>query len=205
MKTPKLEEIISRLQTARDELEKEIERLLEGKQKQFHYTLRRGKVIFDRNVRKLHRRQRTGSLAYILRAPIGALLSAPVIYGMVVPLFLLDITISFYQAVCFRIYGIPRVKRNDYIVIDRHRLPYLNWVQKFNCIYCGYGNGLMAYAQEIIARTEQFWCPIKHAIRAKGVHHREIKFFDYGDAERWAEEVCEVRCDWDNQDKHPQA
>jgi hypothetical protein len=30
-----------------------------------------------------------------------------------------------------------------------------------NCVYCGYFNGLIAYVQEIAARTEQFWLPHK--------------------------------------------
>jgi hypothetical protein len=58
------------------------------------------------------------------------------------------------------------------VVIDRHRLGYLNPVQKLNCVFCGYGNGVIAYAREITARTEQYWCPIKHALKVKGSHDR---------------------------------
>lgn len=49
-------------------------------------------------------------------------------------------------------------------------LSYLNAIEKLNCVYCGYGNGVIAYGREIIARTEQFWCPIKHASKAAGEH-----------------------------------
>ncbi len=47
----------------------------------------------------------------------------------------MDVTISLYQAVCFPIYGIPKVKRQDYIVFDRQYLQYLNLIEKINCAY----------------------------------------------------------------------
>ena len=31
-------------------------------------------------------------------------------------------------------------------------------------------------------RTEQYWCPIKHAVRLKTRHSRYQHFVDYGDA-----------------------
>lgn len=199
----KFDELLDRLRRTREELETEIERLLQAKREQFNYTLQRGKVIFDRNVVRLHRQQRTGSLRYIFKAPIATLLTSPIIYGMVFPLMLLDLTISLYQHICFRVYRIPLVVRKDYIVLDRHRLPYLNTIQKINCVYCGYGNGLLAYAREVIARTEQYWCPIKHALRARGIHDREQKFFDYGDADTWRNRLETVRCDWEEADNSP--
>jgi hypothetical protein len=193
----KLDELLDRLRKTRGEVEAEIEQLLEVKRAQFNYTLQRGRVVFDRNIKALQRERRIGSIRYILAAPIGHILSAPVVYGMIVPLALLDLTVTLYQHICFRIYKVPRVVRSEYLIIDRHRLPYLNTIQKINCVYCGYGNGLLAYAREIIARTEQYWCPIKHARRARGLHDREQKFFDYGDADAWRNELQKVRCDWD--------
>lgn len=194
----RLDDLLDRLKKTRDELETEIDRLLEGKRERFSYTLQRGKVIFDRNVSRLQRKQRIGSLRYIFSAPWLTILTSPIIYGMVIPLALLDLTITIYQHVCFRVYKVPRVIRSEYVVIDRHKLPYLNTIQKINCVYCGYGNGLIAYAREVIARTEQFWCPIKHAVRVKGLHDREQKFLDYGDAEAWRNELQKVRCDWED-------
>ncbi|ALO47529.1 hypothetical protein [Pseudohongiella spirulinae] len=194
----RLDDLLDRLKKTRDELEAEIDRLLEGKRKQFSYTLQRGKVIFDRNVSKLQKKQRVGSLRYIFSAPWLTILTSPIIYGMLIPLALLDLTITIYQHICFRVYKVPRVVRSEYVVIDRHKLPYLNTIQKINCVYCGYGNGLIAYAREVIARTEQFWCPIKHAVRVKGLHDREQKFLDYGDAEAWRNELQKVRCDWED-------
>jgi hypothetical protein len=43
------------------------------------------------------------------------------------------------------------------MIFDRTHLAYLNLVEKINCAYCSYGNGLAAYLREIAARTEQYW------------------------------------------------
>jgi hypothetical protein len=108
----------------------------------------------------------------------------------------MDATISLYQAICFPIYGIPTVKRGDYIVFDRQYLHYLNLIEKINCAYCSYVNGLFAYLQEIAGRTEQFWCPIKHAKHIKTLHSRYQKFAGYGDAKTYRSNVEEIRRDF---------
>lgn len=201
-----LNEILSRINAAQKELEAELDRLLQEKREQFHYSLRRGKVVFELNVRRLQRTQRISGWQYVRRAPASAILTSPFIYGMLVPIAFMDLSITVYQHICFRVYGIPLVKRNDYIVIDRHRLAYLNIIQSFNCVYCGYGNGLIEYAREVIARTEQFWCPIKHARRNKDPHHRVKKFFDYGDVDAFRNGLKKIRLDWEedtSSDKGP--
>lgn len=195
-----LDELLQRLRTVQRELEQEIERLLAEKRRQFRYNFLRGKVVFEHSLKRLQRKQRMVSWRYLWNAPFSFILSAPVIYGMIVPLVLLDLTITCYQHICFRIYRIPRICRGDYIVIDRHHLAYLNMIQKFNCVYCEYANGLIAYAREIVARTEQFWCPIKHAKKVKGAHERALKFFDYGDAQAWRDQLKHIRQDWSDTD-----
>ncbi len=80
--------------------------------------------------------------------------------------------------------------------MDRHALGYLNIIEKINCVYCGYFNGLMAYIQEVAARTEQYWCPIKHARRVGYTHNRYKYFFDYGDGEGYRKKLEEVRRDF---------
>ncbi|MGB0467114.1 MAG: hypothetical protein ACPGF7_06195 [Pontibacterium sp.] len=112
-------------------------------------------------------------------------LSAPFIYGMIVPMVFFDLCLTVYQLICFRLYRMPRVRRRDYLVFDRHRLAYLNAFQKINCTYCAYGNGLIAYAREISARTEQYWCPIKHAQKVADPHGHYHNFVRFGDAEAY--------------------
>jgi hypothetical protein len=199
MQAKTLEDILERLRIAQLDLEREVERLLSEKREEFHYTLHRGKVVFERSVRPLQRRQRTGLWRFLRQAPLAYILSAPVIYGMVIPLVILDLSITVFQHLCFRVYGIPRVCRGDYLVIDRHHLDYLNAIEKLNCVYCGYANGLMAYAREITARTEQYWCPIKHAQRTLDAHRRAEKHFDYGDVDGWRAGLKQLRRDWDDE------
>lgn len=123
-----------------------------------------------------------GLLRYVLSGSAATALTAPIIYSLAIPVVLLDVWVSAYQAICFRAWGIRRVRRRDYFVVDRHRLPYLNALQKVNCVYCGYVNGLFAYVGEVAARTEQYWCPIAHSRRPRGAHPRSRTFAPYGDA-----------------------
>ena len=121
------------------------------------------------------------------------LITGPIIYCMIVPLMLLDVCVSLYQWICFSIYGITRVRRGDYIVLDRHHLGYLNFIQIFHCAYCEYGNGRMGYMTEILARTEEYFCPIKHAHQILGTHARYNRFLDYGDAADYEKKLEEFR------------
>jgi hypothetical protein len=120
-------------------------------------------------------------------------LCAPVIYSLIVPFVLLDLCVTVYQAICFPVYGIPKVPRKDYIVVDRIRLGYLNGLEKLNCAYCGYRNGLLAYMVEIASRTEQYWCPIKHSRRLKGTHRHYLEFVDFGDAQAYHDKLADLR------------
>lgn len=130
---------------------------------------------------------------YIRRGNPRYALTAPIIYGMIVPALIMDFCVTIYQATCFPIYGIPKVNREEFIVIDRHRLSYLNALQKLNCIYCAYYNGLIAYVREIASKTEQFWCPIRHARRVRGVHRRYWHFLRYGDGRKLKERWMKLR------------
>jgi hypothetical protein len=121
------------------------------------------------------------------------LVSIPFIYFMIIPLAFLDLTISIYQMVCFRLYNIPQVKRSEHFIIDRQLLSNLNGIQKFNCIYCGYGNGVVSYAREILSRTEQYWCPIKHAKNIHSASARYRAFLEYGDTENYSDKISEYR------------
>lgn len=189
----KAEEIRGRLQRMETELAAELERLLERNRKRFRYTVRAGRVRFEKGVRALHRSYRTGVIAYVRGAPVSYLLTAPLTYSLFVPLFFADVWVTLFQQVCFRIYGIKLVRRRDYIVFDRQLLGYLNAVEKLNCVYCSYGNGLIAYIREVAARTEQYWCPIKHARRTHDIHQRHEAFFDYGDADAYHSDLPKIR------------
>src|SRR5688500_16133577 len=100
------------------------------------------------------------SSAWSVRGVITATTTLPVIYALLIPFVLLDVGVQIYQWLIFPLLGITRVRRRDYFVLDRHRLPYLDVLQKANCLYCGYATGVLVFVREVTARTEQFWCPI---------------------------------------------
>jgi hypothetical protein len=175
------------------ELEAELDAEIGKRLAQLNVGLEKGRAIFGQEVLRRHRELKRGVAAYILNAHPLVIVTAPIIYSVIVPLLLLDLFVTVYQLVCFPVYGIPKVKRRDYFVFDRGYLAYLNAVEKLNCAYCSYGNGLVAYTREIFARTEQYWCPIKHARRVIGVHARYLKFDDYGDAENYQRRLEQLR------------
>ena len=129
-----------------------------------------------------HRLHKIGSWQHLRRTRWLVILSSPLIYACVLPFLLVDASVAVYQFVCFPIYGIPKVPRKDYLVFDRGVLAYLNTVEKVGCIYCSYANGLLGLITEIASRTEQHFCPIKHAHRLATTPSRYSKYLPYGDA-----------------------
>lgn len=139
------------------------------------------------------KRYKVGLVKFLLDSKPLMILTAPVIYSGWIPFLLLDLFVTTYQAICFPVYGIPKARRSDFLVFGRERLPYLNLIEKFNCLYCSYGNGVIAYAREVAARTEQYWCPIKYARRIQAAHDRYPEFFDYGDAQAYKKGLDRLR------------
>jgi hypothetical protein len=162
------------------------------------YEIRDNVIRFKSEIASRHRGQMTGLLKYLREARLKHVLTAPIIWLCLMPTIFMDIIVSLYQTVCFPIYGIPKVKRADYVVIDHHYLQYLNIIEKLNCVYCGYFNGVIAYVREIGARTEQYWCPIKHAQQLKDPHPRYVKFFEYGDSDQFIKEADKLREDFED-------
>ncbi|MFV5213425.1 hypothetical protein ACLIIZ_06825 [Azonexus caeni] len=187
----RIDELLARIAALQDELEGEYRNTREE-------WARRKADLADEFARQ-QRRYKTGLFRFLIRSRLLVILTAPVIYAGWVPFLLMDLFVSVYQAVCFPIYRIPRVRRADYIVFDRADLPYLNIIEKFNCFYCSYGNGVAAYTREVAARTEQYWCPIKHARRVKAAHDHYPKFFDYGDAEAFQQGLNRLRRQYDDE------
>ena len=173
------EKILTSIRELQDELDEEFAR----RRAAFRYGFENGRVVFEAEMRRRHREMRVRLSTFLRRTRPLTVITAPVIYSLIVPFVLLDLFVTLYQAICFPAYGIDKVRRADFIRVDRHHLAYLNALQKLNCVYCGYCNGLIGYVQEVAGRTEAYWCPIKHAARV-GTHHAYYaQFVDYGDAE----------------------
>jgi len=190
----KLEQLIARIK----ELERELRQELHQKQQAFRYRIERDTVRFEEVVKERHRKLIKRLYRYLFDASLLNILTVPIIWGCLLPALFLDLTVTLFQAICFPVYGIPKVKRKQHIIIDRHALGYLNLIEKINCVYCSYFNGLISYVREIAARTEQYWCPIKHARRVSSIHSRYRYFFDYGDGENYRQKLEEVRRAFDD-------
>ena len=130
---------------------------------------------------------------YLKNARWQVVASSPFIYLCLIPFLLLDLFMSIYQSVCFPIYDIPKVHRNEFMIFDRARLPYLNALERLNCVYCSYANGVIAYTAEIAGRTEQHWCPIRHSETPPILHSRYRNFLPYGDSQAYRNRVEDVR------------
>jgi hypothetical protein len=187
--TDKFEELSQRMR----ELEKELAQEARKREIEFRYQLHEKRIRFTEEAKAVHRKFVVGVPRFLQKSRLAVTLTAPVIWMCFFPIVLTDLIGTLYQAICFPIYGIPKVRRSDYLAFDRHFLGYLNAIEKLNCEYCAYANGILGYFTEIAARTEQYWCPIKHARCLKCVHSRYGKFLPFGDAEAYRGRLEEVR------------
>lgn len=90
---------------------------------------------------------------------------APIIYVMFIPIVFFDLATTVYQAICFRAYGIPRVARRKHVRLFSRGRKMITLLDRFNCAYCTYANGVVAYARAVLIETEKYWCPIKYQAR----------------------------------------
>ena len=188
----------------------EIEKLEKTLEEELHHvkddailSIKDGKISFTKDILKIHLSLRKQILKTIFESNFLFVLSSPIIYSMVIPAFVLDVFCCFFQAICFPIYHIPKVSRKDFIRMDRHKLAYLNGIEKFNCDFCAYFNGTLAFAREIGSRTEQYWCPIRHALATKGTHARYHRFLEFGDAEAYHAKLLQLRNNLKTEKKTP--
>ena len=190
----RVDEILNRIEALEKELVEEL-RTIEPK---LLYTLRDKKVRFSKEIRRRHKLLIRRWFNYVYDSGFWIILTMPLIWSALIPTLVLDLTVYLFQLVCFPVYGIPYVKRGEYIAFDRHALRYLNIIERVNCTYCAYFNGVMGYIREVAARTEQYWCPIRHARSIKPTHSRYRHFFPYGDAEAYRSGLEDVRKRFDD-------
>jgi hypothetical protein len=173
-------------------LEDDLRMALNEQQSTMFFQIKGKRVEFEKSIKETHLKLKKSFFYWLADRPQN-LITGPIIYSMIIPLVVTDIFITFYQLTCFPIYGIKKVRRGDYIIFDRQNLNYLNFIEKFHCTYCAYGTGMIAYISEIVARTEQYFCPIKHARKILGTHARYARFLDFGEAENYETKLEEYR------------
>jgi hypothetical protein len=183
-----IDELLVRIRTLQDELEDEYRKARD--------EFGQKRLQLAEEFMRQQRHYKVGLLSFLSRTRPLVALSAPLIYAGWIPFLLMDLFVTLYQSICFPIYRVPKVRRGDYLVFDRADLPYLNLIEKFNCFYCSYGNGVAAYTREVAARTEQYWCPIKHARRIHAAHGHYPMFFEHGDAEAFRQGLERLRAQY---------
>ncbi len=181
----KIKRILEEIEILEEKLKEEIA-TQEG---HMAYEIKNGRVNFEQDILAIQREKMKKVIAYLKDIPFLHLLSSPLIYLMILPALIFDVMLFTYQQVIFRIYKFDFIKRSEYIVFDRHYLAYLNPIEKLNCLYCSYFNGLMHYAAEISAKTELYFCPIKHAKKIAYKHRYYKDFLVYGDESDFQEKI----------------
>jgi len=190
----KIKEIIEEIEAMKLKLGEEIAR----QEKDISYEIQNGYVRFEKEVFDRQKENMKNLWAWFRDIPLLHLLSSPLIYGMVIPAIFLDMMLFVYCHVVSRVFQIKFDKRSDYIVFDRQYLGYLNVIEKLNCLYCAYFNGLMQYASSIAGRTELYFCPIKHAKKIAYKHEYYDAFLSYGDGDKYQEKLKKFREDLKN-------
>ncbi|MEW6133158.1 MAG: hypothetical protein AB1591_08345 [Pseudomonadota bacterium] len=86
--TPKVDDILQRIRA----LEAEPETELESRREALHVRFEHHRVRFAQDI--LQRQFKTGLLQYLARSELRNIVTAPVIYAMIVPLALIDVGAS---------------------------------------------------------------------------------------------------------------
>ena len=92
-----VEALIDRIRSLEEELEAELAKQRAG----LRFGFEHGRVIFEEEILRRHREVKTNLWRYIRRARPLVVLTAPFIYGLIIPLVLLDLFVTVYQATCF--------------------------------------------------------------------------------------------------------
>ncbi|MDR3508589.1 MAG: hypothetical protein P4L64_11875 [Caulobacteraceae bacterium] len=187
--TQRMQELASEIVRLQGELDREIE----SRRKVLGWTLKKRIVEFEKGVVISHKALKKGVAKFLGGSSMATVVTAPVIYSLIAPMLIMDAWVSLYQAICFRAYHIPQVRRSDYLAFDRRHLRYLNVIEAINCQFCAYANGVIAYVREVSSRTEQYWCPIKHALKIADPHQRYYDFLEFGDADGYRGRLDEFR------------
>ncbi|CAA6828206.1 MAG: Unknown protein [uncultured Sulfurovum sp.] len=189
MMSERIETLLNELESIKMKLKEEIEE----QERHISYEVHNGCVKFQNDVIEKQKKNMKHLFSWFKDIPLLHLLSSPLVYAMVIPALFLDLMLYIYQKVVFAIYKFKPIKRSDYIVFDRQYLAYLNPIEKINCLYCSYFNGLMQYASAIAGRSELYFCPIKHAKKMAYAHKHYYEFFAYGDEVDYQERLETLR------------
>ncbi len=61
----------------------------------------------------------------------------------------------FFQWIAKAVFGTARLRQKDFIILDRHRIAGIPFIDKLNCLYCGYANGLCVLLNRQLDQLQQ--------------------------------------------------
>jgi hypothetical protein len=85
-------------------VESEIESELAKRREELRFGFENSRVVFEEEALRIHRAIKTRASRYLLQANPLVVLTAPVIYSLLIPIMLLDIFVIVYQLICFPVY-----------------------------------------------------------------------------------------------------
>ncbi|MFT6589714.1 MAG: hypothetical protein ACI9I0_000224 [Rhodoferax sp.] len=127
----RINEILAQMAALREKLRS----IMYAQKSRMFFQIKGKHITFEPTVKTAHHQRKNNFFRWLIKSRTQNLITRPISYSIVLPLMLLDLCVSFYQWSCLPIYGITKVRRSDYIVIDRHHLEFLNFIEKFHCTH----------------------------------------------------------------------
>src|ERR1700754_1594768 len=95
--TTQLDTLTEKLRSVEAEIEVEMAKRRE--EMRFHVVNR--KIVFEHEASQVHREIKTSAMRYLIDVGPLVILVAPVIWSLIIPMMLLDLSLMVYQAICF--------------------------------------------------------------------------------------------------------
>ena len=83
-------------------------------------------------------------------------------YFIIPALIVIHVTLAvvLYQWLLRPLLGTKRVRWADHVIVDRHRIREMTWFDKFNCMFCGYANGLCTMINKELDQAAEMSAPV---------------------------------------------
>jgi hypothetical protein len=93
--TSQLDELTAKLRSVEAEIEVELTK----RREELRFRLENRRIVFEKEVLRIHRELKIRASRYLIDANPLMILSAPVIYSLLVPIALVDVWVMAYQAI----------------------------------------------------------------------------------------------------------
>ena len=88
------------------QLEDELTNELHQQEENLLFQFKGKKIEFEQSIEQAHKKLKTSAWRWFFGLRPINIITAPIIYSMIIPLIITDLFVSFYHATCFPIYKI---------------------------------------------------------------------------------------------------